>query len=271
MKCYIVGHPKVKAFITHGGSHGIYEGIFNGVPMVMLPLFGDQGDNVQRLVSRGVAETLSIYDLTSEKLLVALRKVINDKSGSNVSPVKYLGHASSLHWCDCDRSTEQTEDEHCLLQNGRMLEEYVEGYLQLYSRHGDPEDETLKELFRSGTDDILSQMLLLGEDQCPFIEFVDYTLWVCRSSLTVGVTENNTIQDSDFPAHVPSPAVISSSAPARIHHPSPESPGQQEKAFAADKVKKKKKKKPPTMEPEPANMSVNYLHHASLHRCNCNS
>ncbi|XP_073701380.1 UDP-glucuronosyltransferase-like isoform X3 [Garra rufa] len=76
----LLGHPKVKAFITHGGSHGIYEGICNGVPMVMLPLFGDQGDNVQRLVSRGVAETLSIFDLTSEKLLVALRKVINDKS-----------------------------------------------------------------------------------------------------------------------------------------------------------------------------------------------
>ncbi|XP_016095048.1 UDP-glucuronosyltransferase 1-5-like isoform X1 [Sinocyclocheilus grahami] len=76
----LLGHPKVKAFITHGGSHGIYEGICNGVPMVMLPLFGDQGDNVQRLVSRGVAEALSIHDLTAEKLLVALRKVINDKS-----------------------------------------------------------------------------------------------------------------------------------------------------------------------------------------------
>ncbi|XP_051761060.1 UDP-glucuronosyltransferase 1A5 isoform X2 [Ctenopharyngodon idella] len=76
----LLGHPKVKAFITHGGSHGIYEGICNGVPMVMLPLFGDQGDNAQRLVSRGVAEALSIFDVTSEKLLVALRKVINDKS-----------------------------------------------------------------------------------------------------------------------------------------------------------------------------------------------
>ncbi|XP_048049171.1 UDP-glucuronosyltransferase-like isoform X6 [Megalobrama amblycephala] len=76
----LLGHPKIKAFITHGGSHGIYEGICNGVPMVMLPLFGDQGDNAQRLVSRGVAEALSIFDVTSEKLLVALRKVINDKS-----------------------------------------------------------------------------------------------------------------------------------------------------------------------------------------------
>ncbi|XP_057191898.1 UDP-glucuronosyltransferase-like isoform X1 [Triplophysa rosa] len=76
----LLGHPKVKAFITHGGSHGIYEGICNGVPMVMLPLFGDQGDNAQRLVSRGVAESLSIYDLSTEKLLVALKKVITDKS-----------------------------------------------------------------------------------------------------------------------------------------------------------------------------------------------
>ncbi|XP_036432521.1 UDP-glucuronosyltransferase 1A5-like isoform X6 [Colossoma macropomum] len=76
----LLAHPKAKAFITHGGTHGLYEGICNGVPMVMIPLFGDQGDNVQRMVARGVAETLNIYDITSEKLLVALRKVINDKS-----------------------------------------------------------------------------------------------------------------------------------------------------------------------------------------------
>ncbi|KAI4875463.1 hypothetical protein NFI96_011987, partial [Prochilodus magdalenae] len=76
----LLAHPKAKAFITHGGTHGLYEGICNGVPMVMIPLFGDQGDNVQRMVARGVAETLNIYDITSEKLLVALNKVINDKS-----------------------------------------------------------------------------------------------------------------------------------------------------------------------------------------------
>uniref|UniRef100_A0A3B4BNQ3 glucuronosyltransferase n=1 Tax=Pygocentrus nattereri TaxID=42514 RepID=A0A3B4BNQ3_PYGNA len=76
----LLAHPKAKAFITHGGTHGLYEGICNGVPMVMIPLFGDQGDNVQRMVARGVAETLNIYDITSEKLLVALRKVIHDKS-----------------------------------------------------------------------------------------------------------------------------------------------------------------------------------------------
>lgn len=76
----LLAHPKAKAFITHGGTHGIYEGICNAVPMLMFPLFGDQGDNVHRLVTRGIAERLSIHDVTSEKLVAALKKIINDKS-----------------------------------------------------------------------------------------------------------------------------------------------------------------------------------------------
>ncbi|XP_031661546.1 UDP-glucuronosyltransferase-like [Oncorhynchus kisutch] len=76
----LLGHPKVKAFITHGGTHGIYEGICNSVPMVMLPLFGDQSDNAHRMAVRGVGEVLTLFDITSEKLVEALNKVINDKS-----------------------------------------------------------------------------------------------------------------------------------------------------------------------------------------------
>ncbi|XP_028811236.1 UDP-glucuronosyltransferase-like [Denticeps clupeoides] len=79
----LLAHPKARAFITHGGTHGIYEGICNGVPMVMLPLFGDQGDNVHRVASRGVGIVLSIYDITAETLLEALDKVINDSSYSS--------------------------------------------------------------------------------------------------------------------------------------------------------------------------------------------
>nr|XP_046219504.1 UDP-glucuronosyltransferase-like isoform X2 [Oncorhynchus gorbuscha] len=76
----LLGHPKVKAFITHGGTHGIYEGICNSVPMVMLPLFGDQSDNVHRMAVRGVGEVLTLFDITPEKLVEALNKVINDTS-----------------------------------------------------------------------------------------------------------------------------------------------------------------------------------------------
>lgn len=72
-------HPKAKLFITHGGTHGIYEGICNGVPMLMFPLFGDQGENVKRLLRHGVVEKLNIYDVTSDKLLATLKKMIDDK------------------------------------------------------------------------------------------------------------------------------------------------------------------------------------------------
>ncbi|KAG5261666.1 hypothetical protein AALO_G00286970 [Alosa alosa] len=76
----LLAHPKARAFITHGGTHGIYEGICNGVPMVMMPLFGDQNDNAHRVAHRGVAVVLSIFDVTSEALVDALEKVINDSS-----------------------------------------------------------------------------------------------------------------------------------------------------------------------------------------------
>lgn len=72
-------HPKARAFITHGGSHGIYEGICNAVPMVLMPLFGDQMDNAKRIESRGAGLTLNILEMTTQDLSAALQAVINDK------------------------------------------------------------------------------------------------------------------------------------------------------------------------------------------------
>ncbi|XP_056389672.1 UDP-glucuronosyltransferase 1A1-like isoform X3 [Hyla sarda] len=74
----LLAHPKARAFITHAGSHGIYEGICNAVPMVMLPLFGDQMDNAKRIESRGAGVTLNVLDMTPEDLSDALDSVIND-------------------------------------------------------------------------------------------------------------------------------------------------------------------------------------------------
>ncbi|XP_007666935.1 UDP-glucuronosyltransferase 1A1-like isoform X3 [Ornithorhynchus anatinus] len=76
----LLAHPKTRAFITHAGSHGIYEGICNGVPMVLLPLFGDQMDNAKRVESRGAGVILNVLEMTSEDLSNALKTVITDKS-----------------------------------------------------------------------------------------------------------------------------------------------------------------------------------------------
>ncbi|XP_065697555.1 UDP-glucuronosyltransferase 1A1-like isoform X2 [Patagioenas fasciata] len=75
----LLAHPKTRAFITHGGSHGIYEGICNAVPMVLMPLFGDQMDNAKRVESRGAGLTLNVLEMTSQDISAALKAVINDK------------------------------------------------------------------------------------------------------------------------------------------------------------------------------------------------
>ncbi|XP_006896874.1 PREDICTED: UDP-glucuronosyltransferase 2B15-like isoform X1 [Elephantulus edwardii] len=74
----LLGHPKTKAFITHGGTNGIYEAIYHGIPMIGIPLFADQADNILRVKAKGAAVSLKIDTMTSKDLLQALQTVINN-------------------------------------------------------------------------------------------------------------------------------------------------------------------------------------------------
>ncbi|XP_070361829.1 UDP-glucuronosyltransferase 2B4-like isoform X2 [Equus asinus] len=76
----LLGHPKTKAFITHGGANGIYEAIYHGIPMVGIPLFADQPDNVVHMKTKGAAVRLDFTTMSSTDLLNALKTVINDPS-----------------------------------------------------------------------------------------------------------------------------------------------------------------------------------------------
>lgn len=71
------GHPKTKAFVTHGGTNGLYEAVFHGVPLVGVPLFGDQPDNLARMSRLGTAIVLDFNHLTAEELAEALHVVTN--------------------------------------------------------------------------------------------------------------------------------------------------------------------------------------------------
>ncbi|XP_026874604.2 UDP-glucuronosyltransferase 2B20-like isoform X1 [Electrophorus electricus] len=74
----LLGHPKTKAFITHGGTNGLYEAIYHGVPMVGLPLFADQPDNMNHMRTKGAAVMLDINRMESKDLKEALIDVINN-------------------------------------------------------------------------------------------------------------------------------------------------------------------------------------------------
>uniref|UniRef100_A0A3B3DPW2 UDP-glucuronosyltransferase n=1 Tax=Oryzias melastigma TaxID=30732 RepID=A0A3B3DPW2_ORYME len=74
----LLAHPGARAFITHAGSHGTFEGLCHGVPMLMVPIAGDQPDNAARMANRGVGIVLDITTVTTESLLQGLNEVIND-------------------------------------------------------------------------------------------------------------------------------------------------------------------------------------------------
>ncbi|XP_077982891.1 UDP-glucuronosyltransferase 2C1-like [Glandiceps talaboti] len=76
----LLGNPRTKAFVTHGGMNGIYEAVCHGVPMVGVPLYGDHHDNFARLTRKGMAVTVNIAKLTSKELYEAITTVVEDPS-----------------------------------------------------------------------------------------------------------------------------------------------------------------------------------------------
>ncbi|XP_073320079.1 UDP-glucuronosyltransferase 2B20-like [Pagrus major] len=77
----LLGHPKIKLFVAHGGTNGLQEAIYHGVPVVGLPLFSDQYDNLLRLKERGGAKILTLNALDKDdNFLKAIQEVLNEPS-----------------------------------------------------------------------------------------------------------------------------------------------------------------------------------------------
>lgn len=76
----VPGHPLTKAFITHGGTNGIYEAIYHGIPLVGIPMFADQHDNIAHMRAKGAAVELDFSTLKTEDLVDAVNTVINNSS-----------------------------------------------------------------------------------------------------------------------------------------------------------------------------------------------
>lgn len=74
----ILAHPNVKVFITHGGLLGSTEAIYHGVPVVGIPIFGDQELNMARAERAGYGLTVSYQNLTQDSLTWALREMLNN-------------------------------------------------------------------------------------------------------------------------------------------------------------------------------------------------
>lgn len=69
---------RATVFVTHCGMGGTMEGLYHGVPMVGLPVLGEQLMNAQRLVELGVGRYLPREEATAEALRSAVLELAGD-------------------------------------------------------------------------------------------------------------------------------------------------------------------------------------------------
>ncbi|KAJ6217059.1 hypothetical protein RDWZM_008216 [Blomia tropicalis] len=72
--------PFVDLVISHGGNNTVTEVFAVGKPLIILPLFGDQFDNAQRLHETGYGIRLEPYKFTAEQLITAIDKLLYDQT-----------------------------------------------------------------------------------------------------------------------------------------------------------------------------------------------
>ncbi|KAH8418015.1 hypothetical protein KR222_010573 [Zaprionus bogoriensis] len=74
----LLEHRNVKLFITHGGLLSLIEAAYSGVPMLGLPMYYDQFDNIERMRQAGVAQSLNINTMTVEELKRSIRHLLEN-------------------------------------------------------------------------------------------------------------------------------------------------------------------------------------------------
>ncbi|XP_023029674.2 UDP-glucosyltransferase 2, partial [Leptinotarsa decemlineata] len=75
----ILGHPKVKVFVTQGGLQSIEEAIYNEVPMVGIPLIVDQPLNIEIISDKGIAVGLNSETMTKDDVKKAIIEVAENE------------------------------------------------------------------------------------------------------------------------------------------------------------------------------------------------
>ena len=75
----ILGHQSTAVFLTHGGLNSFQESVYHGVPVVVLPLSGDQYWSADVCVDKKIGVTLDKDNLIPEIIVEAVNEVLNNK------------------------------------------------------------------------------------------------------------------------------------------------------------------------------------------------
>ena len=76
----LLGHPKTKLFFTHGGTNGMMEAIFHGVPMLVAPLGGDHPYNAIKMELKSYGRTVNIIKDNPAYITKVLKDVLENST-----------------------------------------------------------------------------------------------------------------------------------------------------------------------------------------------
>jgi len=65
--------------MTHGGLLGAQEAMYHGVPLIGIPIFGDQHLNVNRAQQAGYGIHLDLANITKQSVSWAIETALHDK------------------------------------------------------------------------------------------------------------------------------------------------------------------------------------------------
>ncbi|KAJ8711849.1 hypothetical protein PYW08_008803 [Mythimna loreyi] len=75
----ILAHPNLVVFITHGGLLSTTESIHFGVPIIGIPVFGDQFMNIEKSINKGFAQRVDLSYTMPDELKKKIVEVIGNK------------------------------------------------------------------------------------------------------------------------------------------------------------------------------------------------
>ncbi|CAJ0929847.1 unnamed protein product, partial [Mesorhabditis belari] len=92
----LLGHSRLKLFVTHGGINGMIEAIYRSVPLVIVPIFADQFRNGRNAEMRGIGKAISKLKLAEvgkvvreiykfDEIIIETCKISSNESKGNTS------------------------------------------------------------------------------------------------------------------------------------------------------------------------------------------
>ncbi|XP_072181578.1 UDP-glucuronosyltransferase 2B33-like [Diadema setosum] len=88
----LLGHEKTRAFLYQGGNNGFYEALYHAVPIVVIPIHGDQYDTGAKVASHGIGITINKELLSETRIFEALKDVTTNSTYAHT-----IGRLSAMY------------------------------------------------------------------------------------------------------------------------------------------------------------------------------